>query len=192
MRKPNFFIAGAPRCGTTALYQYVSTHPNIFLSNPKETYYWATDLPGHRKMTELEEYLSLFSQAGEQHLAVGEATPLYLYSKTALPLIKDFAPDAKIALMLRNPIDQIRSHHALRFFNGTEDVEDFEMAWQLQDARARGERIPPRCVDPPLLQYGATAKYGEQMERLLKFFPREQVLVVLTEDFSHAPREAYQ
>ncbi|MGB3639413.1 MAG: sulfotransferase [Rivularia sp. (in: cyanobacteria)] len=80
--KPNFFIVGAPRCGTTALSEYLRSHPNIYVSQPKEPHYFAADLDNCRFTKTLEEYLSLFKFADSSHMAIGEASvflPLFIY-----------------------------------------------------------------------------------------------------------------
>ena len=64
MTRPNFFIVGAPKCGTTALSEYLREHPNAFLCQPKEPHYFATDFPTHRYVTKEEAYLKLFREAG--------------------------------------------------------------------------------------------------------------------------------
>ena len=93
MRRPNFFIVGAPRCGTTALWTYLKAHPEIFMSSQKELYYFDSDLrPEGWTQPSLEQYLSNFASAGDRGL-VGEATPSYLRSERA--------PHAKKALFQR-------------------------------------------------------------------------------------------
>ena len=72
--RPNFFIVGAPKCGTTALSHYLRQHPRIFFSLPKEPHYFATDLPRYRMVTHEPAYLEYFRGAGPQHTAVGEGS----------------------------------------------------------------------------------------------------------------------
>jgi hypothetical protein len=80
VRRPDFFIVGAPKCGTTALCSYLREHPDIFMPLWKEPHYFGTDLRRSQPV-DLETYLSYFAEAGEQ-LRVGEASTSYLYSKT--------------------------------------------------------------------------------------------------------------
>src|SRR5450631_4077734 len=80
---PNFFIAGVQKCGTTALYSYLSQHPGVFMPAMKEPYYFATDLDMPGRITTPEQYRDLFAPAPRGTLT-GEASPLYLYSKTAV------------------------------------------------------------------------------------------------------------
>ena len=82
MKKPNFFIIGAPKCGTTALARYLSEHNDIFMCQPKEPNYFSSDLPMRQPGVEsIDEYLNLFSDADDSCKAVGEASVWYLYSK---------------------------------------------------------------------------------------------------------------
>ena len=85
MKEPNFFIAGAPRCGTTALYTYLSEHKNVLMSEVKELNYFADDFPNMQKIDfkSYQGYLKTFVKADEKHIAVGEASPFYLFSEVA-------------------------------------------------------------------------------------------------------------
>ena len=132
MRRPNFFIVGAPKCGTTALYEYLKTHPNIFLSTPKEPDFFCKDIPEHFENfpNTFEDYLSLFQSANDNHVAVGEATALYLYSRVAIKDIYQLYPDAKIIVLVRSPIDMAQSLHSQDVFNLIENEKNFEDAIQ--------------------------------------------------------------
>ncbi|HEB65303.1 MAG TPA: sulfotransferase [Chloroflexi bacterium] len=194
MRKPNFFIAGAPRCGTTALYTYLSQHPAIFMPEVKELNYFATDFPNVQKVTFRSEadYLRMFASAQEHHLALGEASPFYLYSRTAFENLFAFQPQAKIILSLRNPVDFVHSYHRLNLSLLREDQPDLLRAWELQAARKRGEAIPPSARHPELLMYGELGQYSRYVERLLAIFPRQQVKIILFDDLQADTRAVYE
>ena len=183
MTKPNFFIVGAPKCGTTALYEYLKAHPNIFMCTPKETHYFATDLPNKRQVQTLQEYIHLFDGASENHLAVGEASVWYLYSDEAIQNIRSFNPGAKIIVMLRNPVDFVYSSHSEALHCNTEDVRDFNEAWDLSDKRAQGLKVPQHCNEVKFFYYDKIGKFGAQVEKLLDIFPREQVKIIFFDDF---------
>jgi len=183
MYKPNFFIIGAPKCGTTALSEYLKEHPNIYMSSPKEPHYFSKDLPGIRPIESFQKYIELFSPAKENHKAIGEASVWYLYSFVALKAIKKFNPKAKIIVMVRNPVDMVHSFHSQALRSLDEDVRDFEKAWQMQWIRKKGKYIPKQCREIGVLQYGKIAKFGEQIERLYSIFPRNQVKVIVFDDF---------
>jgi hypothetical protein len=194
MKKPNFFIAGAPRCGTTALYKYLSEHPQIFMSEVKELNYFAFDYPNVQKIhcSSIDAYQKLFSKANNRHLAVGEASPFYLFSSMAFQNIYAFNPDAKIILTLRNPIDFVHSFHQLNLSLLREDVEDLEKAWDLQPVRAKGERVPLSCREPELIAYGELGKFGKYVKHLYDVFPREQVKIIVLEELAATPGKIYE
>lgn len=194
MKRPNFFIAGAPRCGTTALYTYLSMHPRIFMSRVKELHYFATDFPGVHKITfrSIDDYLKVFSKANEQHLAVGEASPLYLFSSVAFQNMHVYDPAARVILSLRQPVDFIESYHQLNLSLLREDEPDLATAWELQERRRNGQRIPKSARQPELLLYGEVGQFGKYVERLFTIFPNEQVKIFLFDDLQSNPHMVYE
>ncbi len=188
---PNFFIAGAPRCGTTALSEYLRRHPQVFMTIPKEPNYFAADLPGLRFADTPEQYADLFRKVGSHHLAIGEASVWYLYSKVALDRIRQEIPHARIIVSLRNPIDFVRSLHARLLYSHNEDRANLAEAWAMQDTRREGRELPRSVQTPELLQYREIAMFGRQISRLFDAFPREQVRVVLLEEWRDDPRGTY-
>ena len=188
---PNFFLAGAPKCGTTSLSKYLLGHPNVFMCYPKEPKFFADDLFHIHAFGSFDDYLALFRKCGDQHLAVGEASASYLYSRNAMKQIRAFNGDARIILMFRNPVDFLQSFHAQLLFAFNEDREDFVEAWNLQDDRRNGHHVPETCIAPEFLQYRTAAKFGEQLERLLTIFPREQIKCIVFDDFIADPQAVY-
>lgn len=191
-KRPDFFIAGAPKAGTTALYSYLQDHPDICMCSLKEPHYFATDFPRYPRITREDEYLRLFRSCTEEHAAVGEASVWYLYSTEAARNMRAFAPAARIIVMLRNPVDLIHSMHQQALYNFNEDEPDFERAWRLQEARKRGEHIPRGCRAEQILQYGDVGALGTQLRRLLAIFPREQVLSLFFDDLLEDPASVYE
>jgi hypothetical protein len=189
--KPNFFIVGAPKCGTTALYRYLQPHPHIFMPEIKEPHFFAKDLGTYPRIKTMEEYLALFAGATGEHLRVGEASVYYLRSSVAIRGIREFNPDARLIAMFRNPVDMVYSLHSQLLYVAEEDVSDFETAWRLQERRSRGLDLPPRIRSPLLVQYAQVGQFGTQAERLLSCFPREQVKIILYDDFASSPRRVY-
>jgi hypothetical protein len=187
-RTPNFFVVGAPRCGTTAITEHLSRqHPDVFICSPKEPRYFADDFGPWRQVHSRAEYLRLFEDANDCHVAVGEGSTVYLYSDSAISNILTFDPSARFIAILRNPIDAVPSLHALLLYNREEDEPSFERAWQLQDDRRRGFHLPKACLAPKLLQYRAFGLYGEQVERLAETVEKSQVLVLLFDDLVKNP-----
>ena len=192
MKKPNFFLVGAPKCGTTALYRYLQSHPRIFLPEVKEPHYFATDFPGMQRMRDESDYMRLFRPAGEQHAAIGEGSVMYLCSVEAVANLRRFNPNSKLIVMLREPAKMLHSLHSQYLYSQNEDEASFERAWRMQEERAAGRSIPKTCVDPVKLQYARIARFAEQVERVYQQFPAEQVKVILQEDFNKSPKEQYE
>lgn len=191
MNKVDFFIAGAPKSGTTSLFHYLQQHPQIFMPVVKEPNFFAADLPNYRAVSQLKTYHQLFSAASAEQTCWGEGSVWYLYSRAATQNIKEYNPDALFLVMLRNPVDMLYSLHQNLLFSFHEDESDFITAWGLQPVRSQGQRIPARCAEPAVLLYSQVARYGEQLERLYGSFPREQVKVVLFDDFVRDTRQVY-
>ncbi len=189
--KPNFFIAGAPKCGTTALYEYLRSHPQIFMPELKEPHFFSDDLITHKYVRTLDEYNRLFAPATPQQLRVGEASASYLLSSAALPAIRKFNPEARIIAMFRNPVDMVYSFHSQLLYWSEETEKDFETAWRLQERRRNGLDVPSTCRERFWLQYRDIGQFGTQAQRLYSVFPAEQVKVILFDDFAAAPERIY-
>jgi hypothetical protein len=189
--RPNFFIVGAPKCGTTALFEYLRTHPNIFFPHIKEPHFFAKDLDDYPRIKKLEDYLALFAESTNAHLSVGEASVYYLRSSVAIANIREFNPDAKLIAMVRNPVDMLHSLHSQLLYVSEENVADFETAWRLQGERSRGLQLPPRIRSPRLIEYERIGRLGSQAQRLLALFPPAQVKFILYDDFAVSPKQVY-
>lgn len=184
MNAPDFFIVGAPKCGTTALYEYLRQHPDVFMPERiKEPHFFGSDLVfAEQARLTRAAYLDLFSGAGSKR-RLGEASVFYLYSQHAAKEIFDFCPHASIIMMLRDPVDMIHSFHSQRLFKGTEDVTDFASALELENERKQGRHLPKRVGLVQGLYYRELGKYSVQVQRYLTTFGRNQVHVILFDDF---------
>jgi hypothetical protein len=184
---PNFFILGAPRCGTTALSAYLAEHPRIGFSRPKETQFFCTDLPGIRFHTaDPQEYLKLcFGHcAGKNYLAVGEGSVWNLYSRNAVANILSFNPTARFIIMVRNPIDLCIALYEKRREMLQEDQLCFEQAWRLEDERRQGRSIPVFFrKEIGVSGYRDVASLGEQVEKAFSVIPEQQRLLIVFDDF---------
>ncbi|ADE14477.1 sulfotransferase [Nitrosococcus halophilus Nc 4] len=192
MKRPNFFILGAPKCGTTSFASWLSAHPEIFMSSPKEPRYFNRDFQSFFRPRSIKEYEQLFEAADEGHLVVGEATTGYLHSLEAVPAILQYNADAKFLVCLRNPVHMVPSLYSQNLKSGIEKELSLERAWALQKERRRGVLVPRTCPDPKQLLYGPICSLGEQMERLFKLVSRERVLVILLDDMKIDPRREYR
>lgn len=188
---PSVFIIGAPKCGTTALAEYLADHPEIAFSRPKEPHYYSDDLGGLRRATDDEGYRPFFKPTAQTKLLM-EASVWYLYSQTAIPAILAARPDARFIVMLRNPVKMLPSLH-LQLINALdEDQEDFRTAWNLSDQRMNGQSIPKSCRAPSTLIYTQTAAYGEMLTRLFAHVARDRCLVLFQEDMAKDTAATYR
>jgi hypothetical protein len=192
INKVNLFIIGAPKCGTTALCEYLSTHPDIQFSFPKEAKYFHTDFnKSHRYVLTEKDYHKCFGAWPLNYKIVAEGTVWYLYSRVAVKNIIQYNPNAKFVVMLRNPIDLVYSLHSQLLYGGDESQKSFQKAWQLQSIRANYQQVPKSCRDAKSLQYGDIAKLGGQVKILLDTVERNNVHFVVFDDFIKAPNEEY-
>jgi hypothetical protein len=190
---PEFFIVGAPKCGTTAMADYLGQHPEIGMCPRKETHVFASDLSerlamrrGQKPMSR-ERFLELFADLQGDRLR-GEASVWHLYSTAAAAEIAAFEPRAKIIVMLRSPVEMLPSLHSQFVFVGIEPVEDFEQAIRLDPERERSGAppgFPPRS-------YRSAVRYGEQVRRYLEVFGRERLHVIVYDDFRDDTLGAYR
>lgn len=178
-RAPDFFIVGHHKSGTTALYQMLRSHPQIYMPDMKEPRYFAPDLrallapePGAVPET-LEEYLALFA-AAEPTQVIGEASPSYLRSREAAAAIAEVQPDARIIAIFREPASFLRSLHLHLLQEHVETEPDFRKAFAGEQIERAGRRVR---------RYSDHVHYVEQLRRFHAAFPREQVLVLIYDDF---------
>jgi len=188
--KPNLFIVGAPKSGTTAWVEYLRDHPQVYFPSVKEPYHFCPDFPGDDwRIEDRDQYLALFANSGDAK-AVGEASVWYLYSEVAASEIRKFNPDANIIILLRNQEDQLPSLHNQLIYNGVENILEFEEAWRMSGKRDRTNMLP-RSPAPRLLDYRAQGTFSPQVERYFSEFPAEQVRVFHFDDWVRDPRAAY-
>jgi hypothetical protein len=214
-RKPNLFIVGAPKSGTTALWSYLSMHPDIYSAGAeheprqsengtlgtsdrgvpqgKEYYYFGTDLRSHNSARRsLESYMAAFAGASDERYLI-DASPMYLCSERAAAEIAAFSPDARAIALLRNPVDMMYSLHGEALFQGDEDIADFEGALAAEHDRRQGRRIPPTCQGALWsLFYRDVARYADQVERFFDALGRDRVHIIVFDDFAAHPAAAYR
>lgn len=191
--KPDVFLIGAPKCGTTALDTYLSEHSLICSARPKEPHFFCSDFSFAQSAKEENEYLQRFFShcAGREKIAI-DASVWNLFSDKAVPNILKFCPRAKFIVMLRNPVDMVYSLHSQLLFNFTENIEDFQEALDAQEARKTGELKTKRPGEETILQYYKIGKYGEQVERLFNRVAKEQIKIIIFEDFIKCPKGIYE
>lgn len=181
---PNFIILGAAKSGTTALYHYLKQHPQIYLSPIKETEFFAfegeelnfqgpKDLP-RLSITTLEDYQAQFKDVGDE-TAIGEASPVYLYSSKAPERIHNYLPDAKLIVILRDPIERAYSQFLMFIRDGREPLQNFMQAVDEEDTRIAQNW----AWGWHYLQLGL---YHQQLKRYFERYPQEQIKIYLYEE----------
>jgi hypothetical protein len=180
--KPDVFLVGAPKCGTTALHRQLARHPEIFFAAKEEMNHFATDLLRADDPWRSEDaYLEAFRAASGAR-RIGDASVFHLFSATAAQAIRSFQPDARILVMLRDPVAWLPSYHSQMLFNGDEILSDLAAALAAEPARSRGLELPAHLRFPQRLLYSRVARFSEQLERYFDAFGRERVHVLIFED----------
>jgi hypothetical protein len=208
-RLPNFFLVGAPKAGTTSLYQYLAEHPEIYMSPIKEPNFFASEIRPENVSEELqdrvrrdmdalkmylqgpmsekrfggmvlewEDYLKLFENV-KGEVAIGEASVLYLWSKTAAKNIFSRIPDAKIVMVLRDPAERAFSQYLHNVTNGIICGSFRQHIYN--SSRPKSEKF---SVGYPSLELGL---YYEQVKRYVDIFPRENLQILFFEDYRQQP-----
>ena len=192
MTLTNFLIIGAAKSGTSSLYRYMDQHPQIYMSPEKETNFFALEgekldfrSPGaqeriHRwSVTSIEDYRALF-EGVRREKAIGEASPLYLYSPKAVERIRHHVPEARLIAVLRNPAERAYSSFLHMVRNGREPFSDFGRALEAEEQRIRSNWEWS-------WHHKNLGFYHAQLSRYYATFRREQIRVYLYEDFNEDP-----
>ena len=178
---PDFIVMGAPKCGTSAAYHYLSQHPDVFIPKAKEQHFFCTDLQTQKPIG-FREYQGSFAGYKDEK-RIGDVAVLYMYSKTAIHEIKKLLGDIQVVCLLRNPVEAIYAMHSQMAWGDQEDEPDFRKALDLESERKQGRHLPRNLYQhPDLLQYRATFRFGDQLERILNVLPRENVHLIFQED----------
>ena len=193
--KVDFFLIGAAKSGTTSMARYLSEHPEICFANPKEPQFFSSDYATTSPHDgTLESYHSLFFNHydPQKHRVVGEGSVFYLPSEVAVKKILEYNPDARFIVMLRNPVDMAISWHSDLCLGGHETCLSFLDAWNMQELRKQGKKIPFSCIEPKLLQYKEFCSVGTQIQEFIKNIDRERVCFIFFDDFAQDPKSEYE
>lgn len=210
-KEPNFFVVGAAKCGTTTLYDFLEQHPDVYMSPIKEPHFFCSDIrienfsEEYKKyvnsrginiheyvegdmskkyweyyIDDIDTYLKLFKNVNNQK-AIGEISNGYLFSSVSAHEIKKKYPEAKIVMILRNPISRAYSHYLANVRDGRtilsfrdeieNDLKKLRKGW---------------CISHCYIEMGM---YYEQVKRFLDVFPKEQVLIFLNDDLKNNASE---
>jgi hypothetical protein len=198
-RPARLFIVGAPRCGTTAMFRFLEQHPRVCASSRKEPNYFSTDFheesdrhfgaPLRFPFRTEAQYLALFDDPSRSVMLEGSTTSLQ--SRVAAANIRAFDPDARILVMVRDPVDLLHSLHAKMVSNALEDIADFRLALEAEPDRRAGRRLPAGLFWPSSLYYSDRVRLAEGIERFRAHFPADRVKVVVYDDFRRDNLAAY-
>ena len=182
------------------MYEYLRQHPQIYMpggdslgSRNKEPHFFGSDLSftnGARPVSSMEQYLGLFNEATEE-TRLGEASVWYLMSRCAATEIRRFSPDARIIVMLRNPVDVMYRIYNQGRVNGMENIARFEDALDAEESRVRGRRLPPVYAMLEHLLYRRSVQFADQLERYFDQIGPERTHVILFEDFTNDTAAVY-
>ena len=192
-RKVDFFIVGAPKCGTTALALNLNQNPAIVISEPKEPHYFASDLQtGGVIPTDDAGYLArFFPKEKPESTLWGDASVWHMYSEVALKRIRDHNPKARIVAVVRDPARAAFSLHQQMIFQQQEDTRSFEAAWKKSDLRYAREEFPDRIsLDPRLVAYKHAYAFHAQLMKVCALFPPEQILILRQEELNLGQADA--
>jgi len=175
------------------MYFALRQHPDIFMCTPKEPNYFATDLcSGVARGTFVQmsdvDYQALFQDDAGSRVS-GDASACYLYSEDAAKNIHSFNPDAKILIILREPVAFLNSYHTQLLKNPSSECESaatLEAALALEPQRRLGQSFPEGCQVPSLLFYMERVRYADHIQRYLNLFPRDQIKITFFDDFQRS------
>ncbi|MDJ0713346.1 MAG: sulfotransferase [Prochloraceae cyanobacterium] len=191
MTMPNFLIVGAAKAGTTALHAYLKQHPKIYMSSQKETNFFALEGetvnfqgPGDKEtndfsMVSLPVYQAEFKGVTNE-VAIGESSPLYLYSPKAPERIRAHLSNVRLIIILRNPVERAYANFLHLIRDDREPHKDFTQA--LQDEPKRIEENWEW-----FWHYIQIGYYAKQIQRYYHIFDRSQIGIYLYEDFRKNP-----
>jgi hypothetical protein len=191
---PNFIIIGVQKGGTSSLYKYLLQHPNVVPGYKKEVKFF--DGSYHKGIDWYRYNFPLKSEMSDPTKQTGEASPSYVFHPLVSKRIKDALPDVKLILLLRDPVARAYSHFQGNMRKGQENLS-FEEAIEHEESRLEGEResiiADQHYPMYKYLVYSYLARgiYIDQVRNWLEYFPREQILILRSEDLFRNPQSVY-
>lgn len=187
MKKPNLFIIGAPKCGTTSVFNALAQHPQVLASNVKEPNFYSTDFYVPSRPSK-EEYLALFDGGFvNDAIYLMDGSTRYIYSDVALQTVAEKVPYVKIVICLRNPADMLYSLYNHLVFLGIEREKSFFKAWRASLNFDRQRYLDEGCTDPDSLNYPRMGLLGERLRLVKSLFSSNHLMVLLYEDIVDDP-----
>lgn len=184
MRYPDFFVVGAAKCGTTSLVNMLKQHPDIFIPNFKEPFYYTTGFG----VDNVEEYVSLYEGVSKSHMC-GDATTAYLFERESAIKIKSDVPNAYIIILLRNPSDMAYSFWQYNTTHGCENLPFIDAISEHARAYRKSDKFKDECSDWWCnYLYTERAKYYQQVKNYIEIFGHEKVKIIIFERFIKEPK----
>jgi len=197
---PDFLIIGAARSGTTSLYEYLSQHPSIISGVGKEVYFFdkkfSKGVNWYKSFFPTKSSKSKLENKQKRKCLTGEATPRYLHYPHAPKRVFELIPNVKLIVLLRNPIDRSYSHYQMEANTGNEELS-FEESIEQEEKRITDDMKKMEndenfySVYFYRKSYLTRGIYESQLKRWFKYFPREQFLILKSEDLYSNPSEIY-
>lgn len=189
IKKPNFFLLGAGKSGTTSLYYYLKQHPSIFMPSIKEPTFFCE---GFQVIKNPIGYFELFDSVTTE-TAIGEASHAYLTNPSTARVLKGLFPDARFIVILRNPAERAYSLYNQMCRSGFEKIGTFEKALKAEDERANSQRFKDNCPQYFFnFLYFRSGLYGEQLQRYFSLFDKKQFHILTLGKLSAYPTDSLQ
>ena len=189
IKKPNFFILGAGKSGTTSLYYSLKQHPEIFMSAIKEPTFFCE---GFQVVKNPIRYFELFDSVTTE-TAIGEASHAYLTNPSTARVLKGLFPDAKFIVTLRNPAERAYSLYNQMCRSGFEKIDCFEKALEAEEERVNSQRFKDNCPQYYYnFLYFRSGLYGEQLQRYFSLFDKKQFHILTLEKLSADPTRSLE
>ena len=177
---PNFFLVGAAKAGTTSIYAYLSQHPEVFFPAIKEPHFFTQVRPAPEQrflieaVTKRSAYLRLYADA-TSHSVIGDASPSYLWHPEVPQRIRAHVPQAKVAVILRDPVERAYSHYLMDYREGAQHSPFYQALLDDMNRPEKGWGVS--------YLYYELGLYAEQVQRYLETFKPERVKVLMFDDF---------
>lgn len=196
---PDFIIIGGMRCGTSSLFRNLMNHPSVAPPTMKEPHffdYYYSKGPLWYRSHFPTVFLRLERKLARKRFITGEATPIYIFHPDVPRRVARILPQVKLIALLRNPVDRAYSHYQLERRDGLEKLT-FEEAIDTEEERIRGEREKMLADESytgdkyAIYSYCSRGIYVDQLRNWAKFFPKDRILVLRSEDFFMEPSTAF-
>lgn len=195
---PDFIVIGCQKCATTSLYDYLIQHPDISAATEKEIHFFDSNynvgITWYRSFFPTV-FFKKFSKIKQRKFVTGEASPMYIFNPVVPKRMSKILPDVKLIAILRNPIDRAYSHYNMQVKNGYETLS-FEEAIKNEEKRIEGEREKEERDENYVginlrdFSYLSRGRYAEQLNLWMNYFPKDQFLIIRTEDLEENPTHA--